>query len=103
MALLFSGRYTGPTHLTGVGQGSSGWLFNVALTDAERIQFFADPKNHVGVAANIGDAGGASDNFFAIAGPGGATVDVAATPEPASLLLLGSGLVFATFRLRRKQ
>jgi len=96
---LFSGLYTGPVTLSGVGQGSSGWLFNVTLTDAERILFFANANNHVGVAANITDAGGASDNFFAVTGAG----DIAATPEPASLVLLGSGLGFAAFRLRRKR
>jgi hypothetical protein len=100
---LFSGVYNGPITLAGVGQGSSGWLFKVTLSDDERIQFFADPNNHVGLAADIGDAGGASDNFFAITGASPGTTDVAATPEPASLVLLGSGLALATFRLRRKR
>jgi hypothetical protein len=101
-AWLFSAPYTClgcafPTPLTlqeaGQGTGSSGFLFSVTLTPAERNQFFGTPSNRLGLFASIGNSDAGQETFY--------LADLTTTlpqdppsvvPEPASMLLVGTGL-----------
>jgi hypothetical protein len=84
------------------GQGGDGYLFTLdAVSQASLAAFFANPTNfRVGLFANIGNAtnpsdDGAEDFYFQ-------SVNAAPVPEPATLLLLGSGLVGIGANLRRR-
>jgi len=86
-----------PQALGGVGVGTSGHLFNITLTSAERSAFFANTGNRVGMFINSGDAitnsNDGPDNFFLIkdnrSGGGGGTV----VPAPSAIVLAASGLL----------
>jgi hypothetical protein len=77
---------------TDTGTGSSGFLFRLdAAQQASVAPLFAalaDPNNRIGAGMFVSDAQGGPETLFAIN-----TEDLAAIPEPASLLLTGSGLL----------
>ena len=102
-AILFQGSFTaGPqffTELAG-GQGHGDYVFGLDAIQAARLQaaFQADPNLRLGLYARTSDDTGSFTNFKLGQGP-------AAVPEPATMLLFGSGLagIAARARRRRKQ
>ena len=114
-AVLFSAPYTCVACLypfpltlqeTSQGLGNSGFLFRVALSDAERSTFFASGANRIGLTASVWDSDNGPEQFY-LAKLDGAMVNqlegAIANPEPASLVLFGSGLTFMTWRLRSRR
>jgi hypothetical protein len=116
-ALLFSVKFdAGPLDLVqvGSGQGAAGYLFEVELTPAEKLAFFADPDNHVGQTILSGNAisnvSGGAENFYIAningSGPGpGPGPNPSAVPEPTSLLAwgcIGLGMAGAAWRRRNR-
>ena len=50
------------------GLGNSGFLFRVALNDAERATFFASGANRIGLAANVWGTDGGAEQFYLTGG-----------------------------------
>jgi hypothetical protein len=82
----------------GNGQGHSDYVFGLDATAAARLQaaINANPNLRLGLSADISGAQGGPESFFIGSAP-------TATPEPATMLLLGTGLAGAAADMRRRR
>jgi hypothetical protein len=84
----------------GQGQGHSDYVFGLDAVAAARLQAaintYGAGNLHIGLAATIGNAQGGPESFFIGSAP-------AAVPEPATMLLLGTGLAGVAARLRKRR
>jgi hypothetical protein len=116
-SLLFSAPYAClacpyPVPLTlleaGQGTGSSGFLFRVALDPSETAAFFGNPGNRLGLLASVSATDSGPETFyladlFPLTGPIEPLDPALVTPEPASLVLFGSGLLGLALFLRSRR
>jgi hypothetical protein len=89
------------------GTGSSGFLFRVMLTPSESTQFFGTSSNRIGLYTSIADIDNGQETFYLADLPPRIPTEspeqLVATPEPGSMILLGSGLASVAFaRYRRR-
>jgi hypothetical protein len=84
----------------GNGQGHSDYAFALDSAAAARLQaaIAANPNLRLGLASTITGVQGGPESFFI-----GSTQSPAAVPEPATMLLLGSGLAGAAADIRRRR
>jgi len=99
-----SGNFTQPISFASTsfetGIGKSGWEFKLDSTQAAEAQAAINAGfDFLGLSATISGASGGPETFFLTTAEDSPTP----APEPASLLLLGTGLIFTGGMLRRKE
>jgi len=86
--------------MVGNGQGTSDYTFGLDAAAAARLQaaIAANPNLRLGLIASVSRADGGPESFFI-----GAENSPAAVPEPATMILLGTGLAGAAASVRRRR
>jgi hypothetical protein len=96
---------------SGQGTGSSGFLFRVALDPSQTAAFFGNPGNRLGLFASVSGTDSGQETFYladlfprTVPGDPLDPLDPAlVTPEPAALILFGSGLLGLALLVRSRR